>query len=81
MAWESIIFTKSFHEVNQDKNKKIVKLVNDSLIDLRNIVKEKEILENENTDKVISIGASFVFFELSSHRYGIGSFATQNINS
>ena len=42
---------KDLYEDNQNKNNKIVKNINESLINLRNSINSKEIPEKENTKK------------------------------
>ena len=49
----SSFLTKDLCEDNQIKDDRIVKDLNDSLIDLRNSVNRKKILENINSDKKI----------------------------
>ena len=46
---------KDLYEGNQNKNDIIVKYLNESLIDLRNSIKSKEVLVNENPKKVVNI--------------------------
>ena len=43
------------YEANQVKNKQIVNLVNDALIDLWNDVNKKDIPRNDNPDKEVDI--------------------------
>lgn len=42
---------RDLFNANKTKNKKIVKLVSNGLIDLRNAVNENEIFENENSKR------------------------------
>ena len=46
---------KDLYEGNQNKNAKIVKNINESLINLRNSINSKEIPENENLKKIVNI--------------------------
>ena len=46
---------KDLYEGNQNKNDKIVKNINESLINLRNSINSKEIPENKNLKKVVNI--------------------------
>ena len=46
---------KDLYEDNQNKNAKIVKNINESLINLRNSINSKEIPENENLKKIVNI--------------------------
>ena len=46
---------KYLYEGNQNKIDKIVKNINESLINLRNSINSKEIPENENPKKIVNI--------------------------
>ena len=46
---------KDLYEGNQNKNDKIVKNINEPLINLRNSINSKEIPENKNLKKVVNI--------------------------
>ena len=46
---------KDLYEGNQNKNDKIVKNINEPLINLRNSINSKEIPENNNFKKVVNI--------------------------
>ena len=46
---------RDLHEDNQNKNDKIVKNINESLINLRNSINSKETPENENPKKIGNI--------------------------
>ena len=46
---------KDLISVKQNKNEKLVKNINNTLIDLRNNINRKEIPENENPKKVANI--------------------------
>ena len=50
---------KDLYEDNQNKNDKIVKNINESLINLRNSVNNKEISQNENPKKIVNIAEKF----------------------
>ena len=50
-----IYLLKDLYEADKAKNEKIVKHINDALIDLRDAVNRKQIPENENVCKVIGI--------------------------
>ena len=54
---------KDLYEANQAKDKEIVMLVNDALIDLGNVFNKNTILENENPDKVIYIAKKIINFK------------------
>ena len=43
--YNQTLSTKNLHENNQAKNKKIVSIVNDDLIDLRNAVNKRQFLK------------------------------------
>lgn len=51
--WHSIILIKDLYEKNQINSHRIVKDLNESLVDLRNSVNIKEIPKNENPNKLI----------------------------
>lgn len=51
--WHSIILIKDLYEKNQINSHRIVKDLNESLVDLRNSVNTKEIPKNENPNKLI----------------------------
>lgn len=51
--WHSIILIKDSYEKNQINSHRIVKDLNESLVDLRNSVNTKEIPKNENLNKLI----------------------------
>lgn len=51
--WSSIILIKDLYEKNQINSHRIVKDLNESLVDLRNSVNGKEIPKNENPNKLI----------------------------
>ena len=51
--WSSIILIKDLYEKNQINSHRIVKDLNESLVDLRNSVNSKEIPKNENPNKLI----------------------------
>ena len=46
---------KDLIRATQDKNQQLVNNLNDRLIDLRNAIARKEILENENPNKIVDI--------------------------
>ena len=50
------------YEENQIKNEKIVKYINDSLIDLRNPVNSNKIPDNENPNRTIDIVEKMLIF-------------------
>ena len=47
------LLAKRLYETNLAKNKKIINVINDALIDLRNIVNKNKIPKNENHCKVM----------------------------
>ena len=46
---------KDLHEDNQNKNDKIVKNINESLINLINFINSKDTSENKNPKKIVNI--------------------------
>ena len=51
--WHSIILIKDLYEKNQINSHRIVKDLNESLVDLRNSVNTKESPKKENPNKLI----------------------------
>ena len=50
---------KYVYEHNQNENEKIVKNINESLIDLRSSINEKKIPENESPKNIVNIAQKF----------------------
>ena len=53
---------KYVYEHNQNENEKIVKNINESLIDLRSSINEKKIPENESPKNIVNIAQKFWTF-------------------
>lgn len=56
------LLAKRLYENNLAKNKKIINVINDALIDLRNIVNKNKIPKNENHGKVTDIVEKIIDF-------------------
>ena len=55
MKKKNMFLIKVLYEDNQNKKDKIVKNINESLINLRSSINSKEIPENENLKKIVNI--------------------------
>ena len=55
MKKKNMFLIKVLYEGNQNKKDKIVKNINESLINLRSSINSKEIRENENLKKIVNI--------------------------
>ena len=66
-----LFLVKDLISANQDKNEKLVNIITDELIDLRNAINRKEILENENPKKVVNIVEKILDFNKQQKGKGI----------
>ena len=62
---------KDLNRATQDKNEQLVNNVNDGLINLRNAITRKEILENENPNKIVDIFEKILDFSKQQKGKGI----------
>ena len=65
------LLVKDLIRATQAKNKQLVNNVNDGLIDLRNSIIRKEILENENLNKIVDIVEKVLDFNKQQKSKGI----------
>ena len=62
---------KDLIRVKQDKNEQLVNNISDRMIDLRNAIIEKEIPENENTNKIVDFVVKIIDFNKQQKGKGI----------
>ena len=63
--------TKVLYDRDEIKNNEIIKNINNGMIELRNSINSKEILENENPEKVVNIVEKIIDFNKTQKSKGL----------